>query len=498
MSQVRKQGRPRKGTIEWHVDHWDARPTLADGRRGGRVCLAVGMSEADARRHALKVTVEARRRGVTMGAPALAPEPGGPTVEDYATLWCAAREERGHTSVEDDRGRLRKWISPRIGKLKVASVTRRDLERLVEFLDDEVRADSLSWKTARNAWGVVTKMFADAMRSKKLALRVRDDNPAHDVEGPDMGPERSKAYLYPVEFMALMTSTRVPVRWKRLFAIATYLYARAAELEALQVEDIDLEHGTVHIHRAIDRRDGTDKVTKTNNPRRISVEPSVIPLLTELVKLAKYEERERVLVMPALCDLADRLRQYLAWSGVTRAELFANDRTRKQITFHDLRATGITWMAIRGDEPLRIMQRAGHASFKTTQGYIREAENASPNFGAVFPALPEEIFLPSFNPPPQSGGNGGGGAGRSRALVDSNSRRKAVKDVAFDRVQIPLGTPALVECDPRLGGAAGPSGRTGGQNDEALLGLRSALGLASGVFDLNDAALAYLDDEAAS
>jgi hypothetical protein len=72
---------------------------------------------------------------------------------------------------------------------------------------------------------------------------------------------------------------------------------------------------------------------------------------------------------------------------VKRAELFRSDAQHKQITFHDLRATGITWAAVRGDDPLRIKQRAGHLGFSTTEIYIREAENLREGFGAVFPAL---------------------------------------------------------------------------------------------------------------
>jgi pimeloyl-ACP methyl ester carboxylesterase len=54
-----------------------------------------------------------------------------------------------------------------------------------------------------------------------------------------------------------------------------------------------------------------------------------------------------------------------------------------------LRATGITWMALRGDNPLTIKQRAGHRRFETTEGYIREAENLrAANPGVPFPALP--------------------------------------------------------------------------------------------------------------
>jgi hypothetical protein len=61
--------------------------------------------------------------------------------------------------------------------------------------------------------------------------------------------------------------------------------------------------------------------------------------------------------MPRHRDLAEGLRTYLEVAGVKRPELFTTDKTRKAITFHDLRATGLTLMAIRGDEPLRIMQR---------------------------------------------------------------------------------------------------------------------------------------------
>jgi hypothetical protein len=49
-------------------------------------------------------------------------------------------------------------------------------------------------------------------------------------------------------------------------------------------------------------------------------------------------------------------------------------------------------MAARGDDPLRIMQRAGHADFETTKIYLRDAENLSAGFGSVFPALPDRLF----------------------------------------------------------------------------------------------------------
>ncbi len=178
----------------------------------------------------------------------------------------------------------------------------------------------------------------------------------------------------------------MPLPWRRVFALAVYLYPRAGELEALEWEDIELERGVIHIHRAIDRsRDGETKATKTDTPRRFSLEAQVAPLLR-----AMHDEvggAGPVTWMPRHRDLAEGLRTYLEVAGIKRAELFKTDATRKAITFHDLRATGITWMAIRGDEPLRIMQRAGHDDFDTTQRYIREAEAVREGFGEVFPPL---------------------------------------------------------------------------------------------------------------
>jgi hypothetical protein len=45
-------------------------------------------------------------------------------------------------------------------------------------------------------------------------------------------------------------------------------------------------------------------------------------------------------------------------------------------------------MALRGEDPLRIQRRAGHADFDTTQIYIREAEALGRHIGEPFPPLP--------------------------------------------------------------------------------------------------------------
>ena len=106
---------------------------------------------------------------------------------------------------------------------------------------------------------------------------------------------------------------------------------------------------------------------------------------------ARGKRAKHVLWMPDHEDRAILLLQHLQTAQVTRAELFESDAHRKHVTFHDLRATGITWSAARGDDPLRIKQRAGHKAFSTTEVYIREAENLREGFGEPFPTLPAEL-----------------------------------------------------------------------------------------------------------
>jgi hypothetical protein len=139
------------------------------------------------------------------------------------------------------------------------------------------------------------------------------------------------------------------------------------------------------------------KPTKTSVARRIPIEPELVPLLEALRtdegangRVLAIEETDR--------KLSRQLQRCLRLANVTRADLTTSDETRKAMTFRDLRATGITWCAVRGDDPLKIKQRAGHSTFSTTEGYIREAKNLRDGFGEVFPPLPSSLFGPSFGP----------------------------------------------------------------------------------------------------
>lgn len=277
----------------------------------------------------------------------------------------------------------------------MAAVTRDHLEQIVQRLDAKVSRGEIRWKSALNIWGTVTKAFDDAHRGKILELRVRSDNPAKDVRGPDRGVETEKVHLYPSEFLALVSCEAIPLVRRRCYAIGVYNYLRPAELEALRWEDVDLARETIQIRRGIDRERKVEKAPKAGRARApFDLEQALLPLLRAM----RAETGGQGYVVGRLGDereLAATLRRDLLDAGVTRRELHenCNDPPREWMTMHDLRTTGITWMAVQGQRPpFEIMARAGHRQLAQTQGYIDRASLIRRGYGQTFPTPPTSLL----------------------------------------------------------------------------------------------------------
>ena len=272
---VRKSGKP-----------YGVRVTLADGTTRQTIPFNEPMSEERAR--ALKPIVAKRARELGVVAAGT-----GETVTEWSERWLAYRLEKGLESVKHDRGRLTRHVLPVIGGFEMAAVGREQIELVVEHLDRRIRSadkkEHLEWKTASNVWVLVSKMFKDAVRSKRRDLRCRTTNPADGVEGPERGVRKAKQYLFPSEFLQLVNCQDIELQFRQLYAVAVYLFARAGELAALTWADVDMDHRVVHISKAVDRATGRVKSTKSGDTRRIPIEPNLVPLLEHLKETTKGE-----------------------------------------------------------------------------------------------------------------------------------------------------------------------------------------------------------------
>lgn len=427
-----KGGQPATGSIKWRLNPrrldptgkpapgfgWFGRITKADGSRPWAALDPNILEHEEERARVCAVETAAYYRANPHVGDGIQE-----TVEEYSKRWLADREGRVN-SIRDDRGRLKQHVLPILGHLDVRAFNRDDVERFRDALDRNIASGftidaankrrTFSWKTAANCWTVVTSMCDEMVNAKKRELRIRKDNPCRDVRAPERGGDKAKQFLYPSEFLQFVSCEDVPVRWRRAVAVATYTYTRDGELRCMRWQDgdVDLEHGVLSITRAYNRRTKRIKETKTGETRRFAIEPTLLPLLE-----AMHEEKCHegpVVMLASERAMARNLRRWLWKAGVRRPELHTGSPTRKPLTWHDLRATGITWMAVRGDDPLKIKQRAGHSTFSTTEIYIREAEAVREGFGDVFPPLPGCLVDPS----------GGSASVRLRPNLDDESSLK--------------------------------------------------------------------------
>ena len=343
-------GRPATGNVKHRNGaqglRWYARITLESGERSPWLPLSADIKKDDepgARAAALVLSKDTRERGGVRDSVKM-------TVEEYAKEWLKDREGRVK-SIRSDRARMRDHVLPLIALDDVRTIGRTRIELVRDDLDRKIGRGELAWKTAANCWTACTSLFDEAVNSKKSALRVRQDNPCRDVRAPDRGAKKQKQYLHPSEVLAFLTCERIPLRWRRALAVGVYTFARDGELLALRCDagDIDVVHGTLSITRAYNQQTKRIEQTKSGDTRRFPIEPSLMPLLE--VMHDEAGGKGPVLSLAPQGNMARKLRTFLKRAGVTRPELHEPSPTRKPMTWHDARATGITFMAIRGDAP---------------------------------------------------------------------------------------------------------------------------------------------------
>lgn len=68
----------------------------------------------------------------------------------------------------------------------------------------------------------------------------------------------------------------VPLRWRRIYAIAVYTYGRAGEQAALQFVDVDLQARAISICKQLNSKTGKVTHTKEKSSYRIPIEPSTL------------------------------------------------------------------------------------------------------------------------------------------------------------------------------------------------------------------------------
>ncbi len=350
------------------------------------------MTAREAKRFAQGLSNELRSRTLTEDEyqRLIQQRPLGRTVRDFVEhIYLPRRADFAAAHYEPTWWRLH--ILPILGDEDIATFSAEPLRKLVNHLDQRAADPNTKFteKTAANIWGLVRKFCSELQRSKDPELRLRDDNPALAVQGPNHGNDKAKHWLYPRELGTLVGHTDTPLELARFAAGCVYLFARPGEVLGLEWgHSIDLKHQMVRIDRAVSERDGTLRPhTKTGDVREFEIPDVLMPMLRAM----QIEQDGTGLLFNREKKRPQYLRAALLAAGIDRHELHHSTDRSLAIRMHDLRASGITYLAMAGYSDDDIRERAGHADFNTTLLYIRRGKRASRFVGQPFAPLPSRL-----------------------------------------------------------------------------------------------------------
>jgi integrase len=283
------------------------------------------------------------------------------TVDALAARWLASNPRKRRSSAARDETILRVHVLPSLGARPLGRVTRADLQGLVDAW-----AETHSASTVGRMYGVVRAMFAYATLSDLLAR-----SPANGVRLPKVALiERPRPDPDALARLAgALGDDQAAMMW-----CGAVLGLRWAEAAGLQVRDLDVLSGTLHVRRQLgrDRRLGPPKTQAAL--RRLAVPAWLADDLSAVLArrgLDATTPEALLFVTPEGHPLDYSRWRQRVWVPACRSVGLTGLR------FHDLRSMAATVLVTSGVDVRTAQARLGHSSPQVTLGlYARVTDQA--------------------------------------------------------------------------------------------------------------------------
>jgi integrase len=273
------------------------------------------------------------------------------TVARYAEKWISDRESLGLADWGGDAARLKNHVLPTIGKLRLDEVRPR---HLVEMVRNLRRSSRLAPKTIYNIYSTLKALFRDAKIDDLLTGDLPTILTKYQLgENVDKDPEwRGTARYTRDELEILISDARIPIDRRVFYALEGIGGLRLGEVAGLRFRHHDA--GLSPLGGILVATSYNTGRTKTKQPRRMPVHPTLAAILAEwrLSGWAEMMGRKPTpddLIAPMPPDHAARRREGRTLEGM-RSRTYCFKRFRddlKMLGFrhrrgHDLRRTMIS------------------------------------------------------------------------------------------------------------------------------------------------------------
>jgi len=254
----------------------------------------------------------------------------------------------------DDKSRYKNHLAPRFDDKKLDEITALDLEQIKAELKQNYADATVAH---------VLKLFR-MIFNKTVAWGLhKGENPIKGVKMPVPQNTRER-FLTFLEAEALLKALKEKSETVHDYAaVSLYTGMRAGEIFNLRGYDVDLENGLITV---------TDP--KNRNRRTTYMTTAVKKILKARMKDAGeyvFHEKRHGGKITEVSETFRLVADALFNTGV--------DDRRRRVTFHTLRHTHASWLALQGESLLVIKEALGHRDIKMTQRYSHLSDQARRN-----------------------------------------------------------------------------------------------------------------------
>jgi integrase len=288
------------------------------------------------------------------------------TIAQAAENWLkhVEREGRERSTVVQYRLHVNKHISPRIGTLKLSSLT---TPRINSFRD-ELLGD-LSRTLARKILVSLKSLMREAQRRGDVAQNVAlgvsikmDKRHKRKVEVEIDSPT-------PEEVRRLIEVATG--KWRAFLITVVFTGSRASELRGLRWEDVDLKRGELHVRQRADRFNVMGAPKSHSGERTIPLGPFVVNTLREW-RLACPKSEHGIIFPTSTGQIYDHANLLRALAPIMLKAGLTDGQGEPKYALHAFRHFYASWCINRKEDgglglpPKVVQERLGHASILMT------------------------------------------------------------------------------------------------------------------------------------
>ncbi len=292
-------------------------------------------------------------------------------------------KKRYKPSTYNKMGTIVKRVNSEIGDLRLDSITRKTLRRMLERFEDgtaKICRKPLNPKTIRNTLSMVSSVFEYAKD-----LELLEKNPCDNIRKPTSKVTEKEYYsVEEANLLFDLMSKKAPILYQVFYSLALYSGMRLGELCGLEWRDVNFENQTIFIKRSAYKIQNENK--KSGNSADIE----------RVVTSPKTKSSIRCIKLPQLVfDLLNELKKHYhdeefrlgtAWSNrdehiVFRGNFgyaispctlsswlkrFCKKNNLKRISTHDFRHLNASLLIHNGCDVKTVQYNFGHAQASTT------------------------------------------------------------------------------------------------------------------------------------